>query len=186
MTTIYLTRHGETDENAHKILQGLLPTLLNAKGIAQAHDLKEKLRNTHFDAILCSDQIRSIDTAKIVAEPHSLEPVSIALLRERDWGSWSGAYIPDILGKDFPSDVETVEAMFERSHRFIQYAIESFPYQTILVVGHGMIDRTILAALENKTIKEIPPFTNTEVRIIHLSAKDESYGYNLKDTQADN
>ena len=66
MTTLYLTRHGETEENAKRILQGLLQTKLTKKGIEQAFMLKEKLKNIHFDAILCSDLIRAIDTATIV------------------------------------------------------------------------------------------------------------------------
>ena len=44
MTTLYLTRHGETEENAKRILQGLLQTKLTKKGIEQAFMLKEKLK----------------------------------------------------------------------------------------------------------------------------------------------
>ena len=101
MTTLYLTRHGETEENAKRILQGLLQTKLTPRGIEQANALKEKLKDIHFDAILCSDLVRAMDTASILANPHHQEPVQNPLLRERDWGSWTGAYIPEIRGKDF-------------------------------------------------------------------------------------
>ena len=186
MTTIYLTRHGETEENASRILQGLLPTRLSSVGIKQAHALKDKLADTKFDAILCSDLIRSEETAKIVALPHRQEPIPTRLIQERDWGSLSGKYVPDIQGKEFPSDVETVEAMFTRAKRFLEMVVQTYPDKTILVVGHGLMDRVIMASLEGKTIKDIPPFANTEVRIIHVSTEQITVPEKHEDTHADN
>ena len=169
MTTLYLTRHGETEENAKRILQGLLQTKLTPRGIEQANALKEKLKDIHFDAILCSDLVRAMDTASILASPHYQEPVQNPLLRERDWGSWTGAYIPEIRGKDFPADVESVEHMFKRAHTFLKYITDHYPNQTILAVGHGLMDRVIEATIKGKTIQEVPVFTNAEVRIYELS-----------------
>lgn len=186
MTTIYLTRHGETEENSKRILQGHLPTRLNSTGIKQAHDLKDSLQNIHFDAILSSDLIRSIETAKIIAEPHQQDVICCPLIQERNWGSWSGASIPDIQGKEFPQDVETVDDMFKRAEKFLELVQKEYANQTLLVVGHGLMDRVILACLQGKTIKDIPPFANTEVRILELSQEGTYSCKSLEDTLADN
>ena len=186
MTTLYLTRHGETEENAKRILQGLLQTKLTKKGIEQAFMLKEKLKNIHFDAILCSDLIRAIDTATIVAEPHHRIPIQKPILRERDWGSWTGAYISNVKGKDFPVDVESVEHMFERAHAFLIDIIINYPNQTILAVGHGLIDRVLEATIKGKAIKDIPVFTNAEVRIYELSETIFNSELQISDIIADN
>ena len=186
MTTLYLTRHGETVENVQHILQGHLPGTLTAKGIEQAQTLRDKLQGEKFDAIVVSDLKRTVDTARIVAEPHQQELILTPLLRERDWGSLTGAYIPDVRDKQFPANTETVEALFLRAHLFLEYIITEFPNKKVLAIGHGLFNRTILAALEGKTIREITPFSNAEVRIVSLTPEMLTSGNQQEDTKADN
>ena len=90
MTVLYLVRHGETVDNANQIMQGQTQGELNEKGIAQAREVAEKLLGEHFDAFVSSDLKRSFDTAAIIARPHHLPVVTTPLLRERDWGSFTG------------------------------------------------------------------------------------------------
>jgi len=186
MTTLYLTRHGETEENVKRILQGHLQTKLTKIGIEQALALKETLKDIHFDSILCSDLVRAIDTAIIVAEPHKQIPIQNPLFRERDWGSWTGAFIPNIKGKNFPADVESVEHMFERAHTLLKYIIANYTNQTILAVGHGLMDRVIEAAIKGKAIKDIPVFANTEVRTYRLPETILNSEFQINDVIADN
>lgn len=70
MTELYLVRHGQTEENAAHILQGHMPGHLSHEGIAQAQALRDELKNIRFDALLCSDLKRCMDTAMILNEPH--------------------------------------------------------------------------------------------------------------------
>ena len=72
MTELYLVRHGQTEENAAHILQGHMPGHLSHEGIAQAQALRDELKNIRFDALLCSDLKRCMDTAMILNEPHGL------------------------------------------------------------------------------------------------------------------
>jgi probable phosphoglycerate mutase len=94
MTEIWLIRHGETDWNRARRLQGWQDTPLNAHGVNQAQHLAERLaqeaRNGPFDAIYSSDLQRSVDTArptsKRVGPRVRLEPG----LRERCYGVLEG------------------------------------------------------------------------------------------------
>ena len=60
---IYLVRHGETDWNNEKRLQGWADISLNAKGVKEAEVVAEKLMDVHFDDAFCSDLERAEVTA---------------------------------------------------------------------------------------------------------------------------
>src|SRR5262245_21212457 len=85
---IYLARHGETDWNAERRLQGRTDTLLNATGRQQAAKLAERLKGVRLDAVYTSTLSRSIEIAAI-ARPGT--PVkSLAGLNERNHGKFEG------------------------------------------------------------------------------------------------
>lgn len=56
---VYLVRHGETDANRNKIIQGQLDTPLNEIGLEQAALVARALRTVKFDAALSSDLSRA-------------------------------------------------------------------------------------------------------------------------------
>ena len=91
-TVLYLVRHGETVDNANQIMQGQTQGELNENGLRQARELGEQWRNREIDVVIASDLRRSVDTAAIIAAPHGLEVVMTPLLRERDWGGFTGRY----------------------------------------------------------------------------------------------
>ena len=99
MTTLYLVRHGETVDNVNQIMQGQTQGRLTANGIVQAQQVRDQMASESFSAIIASDLKRSVDTATIIAEPHHLDVVQTPLLRERDWGGFTGRYIPDLKGE---------------------------------------------------------------------------------------
>lgn len=175
-TIMYLTRHGQTEENVRHILQGWMPGHLSGEGIEQVSALRDKLRDTHFDAIVCSDLKRCVDSAGIINEPHGLPLVQTPLLRERDWGSLTGKDIlNDVVNlkvKDFPADVESEPQIYDRAARFIHFIQEHFSGKQILAVGHGMIDRYIQAVCKHTTIRKIPRMENAEVRILEINDKE--------------
>jgi probable phosphoglycerate mutase len=168
MTTLYLVRHGETEDNVNQILQGQTDGKLTIKGIGQARELRDKLANNHFDAIISSDLKRAVDTAEILNEPHHLNLEQTLLLRERDWGDFTGRFIPDIQEEKFPENVETVDAMFARAMNFITYVKVTYRDKDVLAIGHGLFNRCIQAIYHKKTIRDIPRMVNAEVRILEL------------------
>ena len=168
MTTLYLVRHGETVDNANQIMQGQTQGQLNENGIKQAREFSEEWKNKPLDVVIASDLKRSVDTAKIIAEPHHLEVLSTPLLRERDWGSFTGRYIPDLKGETWPDDIETLEQMIARARNFITWLKITWPDKTILAVGHGIINKAIQAAYYNKPMNQIHKMDNAEVRVLIL------------------
>ena len=168
MTTLYLVRHGETVDNANQIMQGQTQGELNENGVQQARAFSEQWKNKEIDIILASDLKRSIDTARIIAEPHQLEVLTTPLLRERDWGSFTGRFIPDLKGEVWPDDIETLENLLSRAGEFIAYVKQTFPGKKVLAVGHGIINKAIQSFYYQKPMNEIQRMQNVEVRILEL------------------
>ena len=167
-TVLLLVRHGETVDNAAQIMQGQTQGQLNDNGRRQAEELRDKLATEHLDAIVASDLHRSIETAEILAEPHHLPVVTTSLLRERDWGSFTGRYIPDLKGETWPDDIETLEALKERAGRFLDFIRSNYSGKTVLAVGHGIINKAIQAVFYGKQMPEIERMQNCDVRILNL------------------
>ena len=168
MTTLYLVRHGETVDNANQVMQGQTQGQLNENGIKQAREFSEEWKNKPLDVVIASDLKRSVDTAKIIAEPHHLEVLSTPLLRERDWGSFTGRYIPDLKGETWPDDIETLENLLSRAGEFIAYVKRTFPGKKVLAVGHGIINKAIQSVYYQKSMSDIQRMSNAEVRTLEL------------------
>ena len=64
----YFLRHGETDWNLRKVVQGQIDVPLNATGLAQARSARDILCDTKIRTICCSPLDRALHTAKIVNE----------------------------------------------------------------------------------------------------------------------
>ena len=159
MIELYITRHGETLENASQILQGHLPGHLSELGLQQARELRDRLAHMPFDHIVVSDLQRALDTAHIVNADRQLPITVTPLLRERDWGEYTGVHIRDVQSRrvsDFPPSVENAEQL------------NHFDGQTVLAIGHGYFDRCIVAEIEGKIPHDVPRWDNAEVRHIRL------------------
>lgn len=165
MIKLTLTRHGETIENRQHILQGQLPGTLSPLGLQQAEDLSEKFRYTKFDAIVSSDLTRSYKTAEVVAFFHGLSPEPTPLLREMDWGIYTGKSLDKVNWENLPPSVESVERLFQRAIAFIDYLREKHPGQRVLAVGHGAFNRAVTTYLRGKQaidMIQLPIMKNTE------------------------
>ncbi len=171
MTTLYLVRHGETVANAAQILQGWQGGELNETGKAQAHDVAEKIRNERIDVFVASDLRRAIQTCTIIASAKGVNQegiVTTPLLRERDWGSFTGKFIPDLENVEWPDDVESLEHMKSRAQNFLTWVKTAYPNKVVLAVGHGIINKAIQSMYFKKPMSEIPKMHNAEVRILML------------------
>ena len=168
MTTLYLVRHGETVDNVNQIMQGQTQGQLTENGIRQAEEVRDNMALEDFAAIIASDLKRSVDTANVIAEPHHLEVVQTPLLRERDWGGFTGRYIPDLKGEKWPDDIETLENLLSRAGEFIAFVKKTYPGKKVLAVGHGIINKAVQAVYYGKTMSEVQRMMNAEVRILEL------------------
>ena len=153
MTEILLARHGETDWNRDRRIQGQTDMRLNAAGLAQAHALAERLANEKLVAVHSSDLARARETAMIIAQCHRLEVTLDPGLREKNFGSWEGLTDSEIAVR-FPDavrgrwgDAETSEQVMSRAMAVIGQIRIAHADGPVLVVSHGGPLRMILEQL---------------------------------------
>ncbi|MBA3365507.1 MAG: histidine phosphatase family protein [Actinobacteria bacterium] len=151
MTTILLTRHGETDWNLQRRVQGHVDRPLNDRGREQARALAEELRDEHFDAVYSSDLARAQETAAIVARHRGLDVSTLPALREKNFGSWEGLTDAEVLSR-YPAarsgpwgDGESTEEVADRVMGAILEISERHPDARVLVVTHGGPIRAVLS-----------------------------------------
>lgn len=171
MTTLVLVRHGETDWNLHRRVQGHSDPPLNDTGRAQARALAEALAGEQIDAIYSSDLRRAHETARIVAERRGLEVTAVRGLRERNFGSWEGLTDGEVLER-FPSaaygpwgDGETREEMCARVTEALRAIAEAHPGGTVLVVTHGGPMRSLLSEIHEGDVGSIGNCEIARVRV---------------------
>ena len=170
-TTIFLIRHGETVDNALQIMQGQTQGELNEQGREQARQVAQRLAAQPVDVFISSDLRRAIQTAEIIAAPHNMPVIHTPLLRERDWGSFTGRFIPDLKGEVWPDDIESESALLQRASDFLQYVTTTYPGKRVVAVGHGIINKAILAVYAGCTMREVQRMLNAEVRILTTTSE---------------
>ncbi len=167
-TTLFLVRHGETEDNVRQIMQGQSQGRLTLHGVEQAETLARQLADEPIDAFLSSDLRRAVDTAAILAAPHHLPVETTPLLRERDWGDFTGRFIPDLKDEPWPDNVESMADMMQRAASFLEYVRTHYPRQRVVAVGHGIFNKALQAVYHQKPIHEIPRMGNAELRVLEL------------------
>lgn len=170
-TIVLLVRHGETVDNALQIMQGQTQGELNERGREQAETVARRLAVEKIDAVVSSDLRRAVQTAEIIAAPHGLPVETTTLLRERDWGSFTRLYIPDLKGKKWPDDIESEESMLSRARTFLINTTTTYPGKKVVAVGHGIMNKAILAVYAGCSMREVQRMMNAEVRILSVSAE---------------
>jgi broad specificity phosphatase PhoE len=162
---LYLVRHGETDYNRRRIMQGRqINATLNDTGRAQAAALGARLASIPFDALYSSTLLRAEETAEIVAaaHPEDLALQRVADLEEMSWGIFEGEpIVPNVQDMfaemyrqweegAFDYAVEGGESILDvqqRALRAIGEIVERHAGETVLVVTHGRLLRVLLASL---------------------------------------
>ncbi len=160
-TTIYIIRHGETEDNAKRIFQGQTPGMLSESGKEQAAALQRTLETLHFDSVLCSDLKRCVDTAEIALAYSKIPITTTPLLRERDMGNLTGL---SMINATLNDSVESNEAVAERGREFLKLIKKEYDNKTILVFSHGFFLKMLQSIIENKPQHEIPIMSNCEIR----------------------
>lgn len=192
-TEIILIRHGETEWNAVRRLQGHTDIALNAEGERQAAALGVGLQQERLVAIISSDLQRAKQTAKAVANWHGL-PVEIdPALRERCFGGFEGMKYAEIVHR-YPAEFaawqarepdallpvgeagntgntgETFRQFYQRCLQAFETWAKRYPGQTIALVAHGgVLECAYLAACE------IPLGTARNFQVLNASVNRLSW-----------
>jgi probable phosphoglycerate mutase len=101
-TRLCIVRHGETDWNAERRLQGQVDIGLNATGRLQAQAMRARLQALHFAAAYSSDLARAWHTAEIALAGADLAVSPAPTFRERDYGRYQGLTAADA-ARDHPA-----------------------------------------------------------------------------------
>lgn len=153
MTSLYLVRHGETDWNRAKRIQGSTDIPLNDTGRAQARTTGALLATRPWDRIVSSPLSRALETAQIIADTVGIgDPEPLDSIVERHYGEAEGLDHGQLSAR-FPGDTpvpgrETREAVAERVVPALVTLAELHPGEAILIVSHGGVIRALLTAVD--------------------------------------
>ena len=200
LTTLYIVRHGETEFNVKKIMQGHCDSPLTLKGNEQIASLAKKLQDIKFDAIFASDLPRAQKTAQIVALDKKLVVTTTKVLREKYYGKYEGKpsshFFKDLqrllqqrgklkteerfkfkLKSDVESDLEAVSRLIT----FLRELAIGYPGKTILVVTHGGIMRCFLIKLGYTTYEELPTTGGLILNTAYIKIESDGVDFFIKD-----
>lgn len=164
---LYCVRHGQTEWNVLKKMQGSADIELNDKGIEQAYETRNNLENVEFDIIICSPLKRAKETADIINEKRQVPLLVDDRLRERNYGEFEGVSKSSFDYNEFWSyhinkkyeKAENVQDFFRRINRLLIDIKEKYSDKNILLVSHAGILKAIECYI-NGMLKdeEIGPF----------------------------
>lgn len=182
---IYFTRHGLTEYNKERRIQGLLDSPLTLEGKEKAKELGARLKDEGIEIIYSSDQRRAMDSAKIINEALKLDIIPDRRLREVSMLSHEGM----TWAESVATDPDREDLIMQRPDLFNEGGIYPYrdaledaiafifeliktKYEKVLVMTHGSKLRVITTVLEGLDLKD----TNKVELIKGLSLK--IYDYN--------
>jgi|UPI0004013EF7 alpha-ribazole phosphatase len=182
-TTLYLTRHGETQWNVEKRMQGWQDSPLTEKGRQDAKRLGQRLEAVELTAIYASTSGRAFETAELVRGERPIPIYQDEQLREMHLGDWEGKTHDEIQQMDpvlfdhfwnaphlyVPQRGERFWDVQQRALEAVQRIIARHQGKTVLVVTHGVVLKTLIAAFKGVPLDDLwaPPYMyGTSVTIV--------------------
>lgn len=166
---LYVIRHGETDWNIVRRMQGQRDIPLNSEGVRLARETGKAMAGIPLDLVITSPLQRARVTAQLITEGRNIPIIEDERLREMSFGDWEGETIIDNpnLPKDFrkhfnetplecevPPNGESFHDVIRRTRDFYNDLIGNADYmdKAILISSHGAASRCFLANFyEDKT-----------------------------------
>lgn len=200
LTTIYIARHGETEWNIKKLMQGHSDSPLTFKGKEQAVSLAKKLQYIKFNAVFSSDLLRAKKTAEVVALDKKLAVITTKVLREKYFGKYEGKPAGHFFGElekllqkrgklekeerlslkledGMESDLEAVSRLIT----FLREVAIGYSGKTVLVVTHGGLMRCLLIKLGYFTYEEIPSSGGLIQNTAYIKIKSDGIDFFIKE-----
>jgi len=173
-TTFALVRHGQTDWNAQRRLQGSTDIPLNDVGRGQARAAVAALSGHEWDVIVSSPLIRAAETAEMIAGGLGLSQVRrVPELTEREFGPAEGLQDgPELDALRIPGGFRGAESEDEAASRglaALEALAEEFHGRRVLVVAHGTLIRVSLSRAIGSTL---PSIDNAVLNLAHHHAVD--------------
>ncbi|CAN5139436.1 histidine phosphatase family protein [soil metagenome] len=177
-TTLALVRHGETDWNAQKRLQGSSDIPLNDTGRAQVRATAVSMRGDEWDFIVCSPLSRARESAEILGAELGIEVIGqLPAIVERDYGPAEGLQDSEELrALRIPGGfigAETEEEVSARSTEALTELVSTHRGKRIIVVAHGTLIRLAMKTLTGEPIDTISNAAHSVM--LHSRAEDDTH-----------
>lgn len=186
---VYLIRHGETEWNVQRRVQGALDSPLTQNGVQQAENAAKRLAEVDFAAAFASPQTRAYRTAACIAARH--EGLTLAkepCLREFSFGDWEG-HLLDEMPKEEPAlwniytktpsaftapHGDCMIARVAEAKAFVDKLVQTYYGQNVLCVSHGYAIRIFLSAALGVPLESTRFFMpgNTSISIVEYRHPD--------------
>lgn len=177
MTVIHLLRHGQTDWNLERRVQGQTNSQLTELGRQQARDASSKLKDIPIDHAFSSSSTRALETAQLILQGRGIKLQSHDALREIRLGEWEGNLYDDIKERDPDSyhkfwqdpsqfnvpGAETFHQLQERALKIVNELADKHHGRNILIVSHGAFIKSLLTYFEGRPLEDFwqpPSMTN--------------------------
>ncbi len=142
---IYIVRHGQTEWNNQRRIQGRVDTQLNEVGKEQALKTKNNLSNIDIDMIISSPLLRAKQTAEIINKERNIPIIFDNRIIERSFGKLEGTLISEVNFNEFwdyyknikYESVESIHELFERVYDFLKDIIGKYNDKNVLIASHG-------------------------------------------------
>ncbi|KMY46010.1 hypothetical protein AC622_18950 [Bacillus sp. FJAT-27916] len=169
MLTIYLTRHGLTEWNVNRRMQGWGNGELTEKGIRDAKALGNRLADTTIDKVYSSSSKRAYETAQYIIGDREISLIQMDDLREMNFGDWDGR-IREEVEAEYPEDFktfwekphlydrnsgETFEHVRKRAVQAFERIIEENKEGTILIVTHSIFLRVLMTYIKDIPLSDV-------------------------------
>ena len=160
-TRLFLIRHGATQLTAEDRFSGAENVYLSEEGRAQAERLALRLADDNIGAVYASPLDRTMETARVLAEPHQLPVVARDGLQEIHHGHWEGMSRKEV-ETQFPDEYVSWESdpftfapqggesgisVLARALPVIREIVVTHTDKNIVVVSHKATIRLILSSL---------------------------------------
>lgn len=168
-TTVYLTRHGQTEWNVQHRMQGHQDSPLTALGVQQAQWLGRGLQDVQLDAVYASSSPRTLRTAELILGERQIPVTACDEFKELCMGSWEGCESAAI-GQSDPEQYryfwedpekfnvqgsETFAQVQQRALNKLQEIVGRHEGQTLLIVTHTVVIKVLMAHFEARAMNKL-------------------------------
>ena len=198
---LHLIRHGETNWNKERRVQGQSDSHLTDLGTLQAKELGQRIAHLEFDKIYCSSSLRTRQTAEHAFPESTTEIKYLDELREIFLGPWEGHLYEDLAQSEPDSHghfweqphlfrLSGAESFFELQQRAIDAVAEieaahrtdSVSGRKVAIVSHGALIKSYLCHVEGRSMDQLwapPRMHNCAHSIVALNSIDGTSSANI-------
>lgn len=186
---LYIIRHGQTDWNIAKKIQGRQDIPLNERGRYQAGCLKKAMENRPVTAVFSSPQIRAMETAKAVASFSGSVVIPVKDLMEINYGSWEGKTEEELLQEDralyeawwshpaetAPPGGESISQVNERCQKAWKEIKPQLTGDAAIVAHGGLLAHFMEQLLGSESVAASTVAHNASITTIEYEPETESF-----------